>query len=215
MNAGDWIALAMAAITTAGALIAWRQAALAKQSARDAGRQATAAEQSATHADRQATAAERQVAIMQRQLENESIDRHEAAAPRFAVKSAVIEDDSYGQPVALLTIEQTEGTAVSEVKVAAIPSENVHGLLLQRYRIEPDYTTGTVTWGGSAPGTEHMLTVSLEYNFLEPVNVILEFASRQAETGQEWKFVLTAVPLRPPPPPRRQGPRRIWGQDDC
>jgi hypothetical protein len=76
VNAGDWIATASAIVAAAGALIAWRQARLAKRSAEAA--------------DRQATAAEEQVAIMQKQLENETTDRHEAAAPRFIVQSAVL-----------------------------------------------------------------------------------------------------------------------------
>jgi hypothetical protein len=198
VNAGDWIAVASAVVAGAGALIAWRQARLAKRSA-DA-------------ADRQASAAEEQARIMQKQLENETTDRHEAAAPRFAVKSAVLDDDRYGQHVARLMIEQAGGVAVSEVEVAARKEGDVCGLLVNSQAFEPDYATGPVVWNGSAQGTEHPLTVSMEYNFAEPVNVILDFVSRQAETGREWKCTLTAVPRRPPPPPRR-GPRRILDEN--
>jgi hypothetical protein len=196
VNVGDWIAVASAVATAAGAFVAWRQARLAKHSAQAA--------------DRQATAAEEQVAIMQKQLEVETTDRHEAAAPRFTVKSAVLEDDRHGQHVARLTIEQTGGVAVSEVEVAARQQGDVDGLLVNPGAFEPDYATGSVVWKGSAQGMEHRLTVSLEYNFVEPVNVVLDFVSRQAETGREWKYTLTAVPRRPPPPAPRRGPRRIW-----
>lgn len=198
VNTGDWIAVASAVIAAVGAFVAWRQADLAKRSAEAA--------------DRQATAAEEQVAIMQKQLENETTDRHEAAAPRFAVKSAVLEDDSYGQHVARLTIEQTGGVAVSEVEVAARQEGYVLGLLLNPHARDPDYETGPVIWEGSAQGMEYPLTVSLEYNFVQPINVVLDFASRQAETDREWKCTLTAVPRRIPPAPGR-GPRRILGEN--
>jgi hypothetical protein len=198
VNTGDWIAVASAVVAGVGAFVAWRQARLAKHSAEAA--------------DRQATAAEEQVAIMQKQLENETTDRHEAAAPRFTIKSAVLEDDSYGQHVARLTIEQAGGVAVSEVEVAARQEGDVCGLLVNPHAFEPDYATGPVVWNGSAQGTEHPLTVSLEYNFVEPVNVVLDFVSRQGETDREWKCTLTAVPRRPPPPPRR-GPRRILDEN--
>ena len=153
------------------------------------------------------------VAIMQQQLENETTDRHEAVAPRFAVKSAVIEDDRHGQHVARLTIEQAGGATVSEVEVTARREGDVDGLLVNPHAFEPDYTTGAVVWKGSAPGMEHVLTASLEYNFWEPVNVVLDFVSRQADTGRDWKCTLTAVPRRPPPPPRRQMRRRILDED--
>ena len=52
---------------------------------------------------------------------------------------------------------------------------------------------------------EHSLTVSLEYNFVEPVNVVLDFVSRQAESGREWRCALMAVPRRPRPPRRIRG----------
>jgi hypothetical protein len=198
VNTGDWIAVASAIIAAVGAFVAWRQAELAKRSAQAA--------------DRQATAAEEQVAIMQKQLENETTDRHEAAAPRFSVKSAVLEDDRHGQHVARLTIEQAEGVAVSEVEVAARQEGDVHGLLVNPHAFEPDYDTGPVVWEGSAQGMEHPLTVSLEYNFVEPVNVVLDFVSRQADTGREWKCTLSAVPRRPPTSPRR-GPRRILDEN--
>jgi len=198
VNAGDWIAVASAVIGAVGAFVAWRQAGLAKRSAQAA--------------DRQATAAEEQVAIMQKQLENETTDRHEAAAPRFIVKSAVLEDDRHGQHVARLTIEQAGGVAVSEVEVAARREGYVDGLLVNPSAFEGDYATGLVVWEGSAQGMEHRLTVSLEWDFSEPVNVVLDFVSRQAETGREWKCTLTAVPQRPPAPPRR-GPRRILDEN--
>ena len=123
MNAGDWIARASAIVAAAGAFVAWRQAGLAKRSAEAA--------------DRQATAAEEQVAIMQKQWENETTDRHEAAAPRFTVRSAVLEDDRNGQHVALLTIEQAVGAAVSEVEVAARQEGDVHGLLMNPMPLSP------------------------------------------------------------------------------
>lgn len=198
VSTGDWIAVASAVVAAVGAFFAWRQAGLAKRSAKAA--------------DRQATAAEEQVAIMQQQLENETVDRHEAAAPRFTIKSAVLEDDSHGQNVARLMIEQTGGVAVCKVEVTARREGYVHGLLVNPHAFAPDYTTGSVVWEGSARGMEHHLTVSVEYNFVEPVNVVLDFVSRQAETDREWKCTLTAVPRRPPTPPRR-GPRRILGND--
>ena len=190
--------MASAVIAAVGASIAWRQAGLAKRSAQAA--------------DRQATAAEKQVAIMQEQLGNKTTDRHEAAAPIFTVKSAVLEDDSHGQHVGRLTIEQVGGVAVSEVEVDARQKGDVEGLLVKPHAIEPDYKTGPVIWMGSAPRMEHPLTVWLEYNFVQPVNVVLDFVSRQAETGREWKCTLTAVPRRSPPPPRR-GPRRFLSED--
>jgi hypothetical protein len=191
VNAGDWIAGASAVVAAVGAFVAWRQAGLAKRAAQTA--------------DRQAAAAEEQVAIMQKQRENETTDRHEAAAPRLTVKSPVLEDDRHGQPVALLTVEQAGGVAVSEVEVAARQEGGVHGLLVNPHAFEPDYATGPVLWKGSAEGMEHPLTVSLEYNFVEPVNVALDFVSRQAETGREWKCTLMAVPRRPRPPRRIRG----------
>jgi hypothetical protein len=198
VNTGDWIAVASAVVTAVGAFVAWRQAGLAKRSAQAA--------------DRQATAAEEQVAIMQKQLENETTDRHEAAAPRFIVKSAVLQDDRHGQHVARLMIEQAGGVPVSEVEVAAREEGDVYGLLVNPHASEPDYATGPVVWKGSAQGMEHPLMVCLEYNFVEPVNVVLDFVSRQAKTGREWKYTLTAVPRRGPPPPRR-GPRRILDEN--
>jgi hypothetical protein len=127
-------------------------------------------------------------------------------------KSRVLEDDKNGQHVARLTIEQAGGAAVSEVEVAARQNRDVHGLLMNPYAFEPDYATGPVLWKGSAQGMEHPLTVSLEYNFVEPVNVVLDFVSRQAESGGEWRCALTAVPRRPSPPPRR-GARSILDND--
>lgn len=149
---------------------------------------------------------------MQKQLENETTDRHEAAAPRFAVKSAALEDDRHGQHVAWLTIEQVGGVAVSEVEVAARKEGDVCGLLVNPHAFEPNHATGPVVWDGSVQGMEHPLTVSLEYNIVEPVNVVLDFVSRQGETGREWKCTLTAVPRRPSPPPRR-GAHRILDEN--
>lgn len=194
MNTGDWIAVASAMAAAVGAVIAWQQARLAKRSAEAA--------------DRQAIAAEKQVAIMAKQLENEITDRHEASAPTFTVRSAVIEDDSYGQPVARLTIDQASGVAVSEVEVVARQEGDVHGLLVNSSGFGQDYAVGPVLWSGSAQGMEHRLTVFLEYNFVEPVNVVLDFMSREAETGAEWRCTLTAVPRRPSQPPKL-GSRRI------
>jgi hypothetical protein len=57
-----------------------------------------------------------------------------------------------------------------------------------------------------------MLTARLEYNFVRPVNVLLDFTSVQAETGNTWQHTVTAVPSRPPEPnPHR--PRRVWGEE--
>ena len=189
MNAGDWIALASAVIAAAGAAYARWQAVQAKRSA--------------GAAERQASAAEVQVAIMRQQLANETADRHQAAGPHFAVKSAVIKDNSENQPMAHITIEQVSGAAAAEVRITARRNNNVHGLVEH----VADYAPREIIWRDTAPGTTHTLTAYLEYNFLNPVNVVLDFTSVQAGTGRTWRCTLTAVPHRPDPEPRRRSGR--------
>jgi hypothetical protein len=94
--------------------------------------------------------------------------------------SAVIEDNTEGQPVARITVEQDGGAAVSEVRITARSDGNVRGLVAD----EDDYATSAITWNDSAPGTTHELTASLEYNHAGAVNVVLDFTSVQARTGR-------------------------------
>jgi hypothetical protein len=105
----------------------------------------------------------------------------------------VIEDNTEGQPVARITVEQDGGAAVSEVRITARSNGNVRGLVAD----EDDYATSAITWNDSAPGTTHELTASLEYNHAGAVNVVLDFTSVQARTGRTWECTLTAVPRRP------------------
>jgi hypothetical protein len=111
----------------------------------------------------------------------------------------MIEDDWQGQHVARITVEQAAGAAVSEVRITARRNDYVHGLVEH----DGDYTARTIIWHDSAPGASNVLTASLEYNYLEPVNVVLDFTSVQAGTGNTWQQTLTAVPRRPEPEPRR------------
>jgi hypothetical protein len=194
VNAGTWVAVASAVIAAAGAWYSRRQAGQARRSA--------------AAADRQAAAAEQQVAIMRQQLADERADRHQAASPHFTVTSAVIEDNTEGQPIARITVEQDGGAVVSEVRITARSNENVRGLIAH----DTDYDLTTITWHDSAPGTTHELTASLEYRRAGAVNVVLDFTSVQAGTRRTWECTLTAVPRRPDPEPRRRG-GRVWGYE--
>jgi hypothetical protein len=117
----------------------------------------------------------------------------------------VIKDNPELQSMAHITIEQVSGAAATEVTITARRNGNVHGLV----RNVTDYEPRTITWHDTAPGTTNALTAYLEYQHVEPVNVVLDFTSVQAGTGQTWQQTLTAVPRRPDPDPRPAG-RRGW-----
>lgn len=192
MNIASWIAVAGAVIAAAGAWFSLLQAGQAKRSA--------------AAAERQASAAEEQIDLMRQQLVDERAGRHQAAGPHFAITSAVIEDEWHGQHVARITVEQDRGAAVSEVQIRARHNDYVHGLIAG----DGDYTARTITWHDSAPGASNVLTASLEYNYVEPVNVVLDFTAVQAGSGNTWQQTLTAVPRRPEPEPRRGGRARRY-----
>ena len=170
MDAGDWISLGGGVVASAAAGIAIWQAMLAKRSAASAGRQAVAAEQ--------------QVAIMARQLAYQAEDRDDAAGPRFEVLSAEFTDD---QHVVDITVAQTLGGELSSVSVSARQSDNVAILL-------NPVSSGPVRWGVTAPGSTYKLRVKLTYNYVNPVNVVLDFDCTEANGERTWRRTLTATP---------------------
>jgi hypothetical protein len=199
MNAGTWISLAGAVIAGLGALFALVQA-------RGASRSADAADRQAKAAEVQAKAAEDQVAIMQQQLDYTAADIDRADAPAFAVRSAVIETDSRGQYVALINVEQVGGVALTEVEVAA-SGNYVRGMDIGDWE---GTTQPTVTWRDTGPGTVTELTVSLEYEHIDPINVVLDFTCTEAGPGHRtWRSRVIAVPRHPPPPEPGDWLRRL------
>lgn len=186
MDASNWISFGGAGFAGVAAGIAGWQAASAKRSA--------------SAADKQARAAEQQVGIMERQLANETEARDHAAGPQFRVTKAVITDSRYGQREAHITVEQDSGAALSQVTVSTRRSEYVHNLL------EWNDASGPITWTDTAPGSTYDLRASLEYNYVEPVNVVLDFECTEAHGTRTWRRTITAVPQPEPPPP---GPARL------
>ncbi|MFI9181283.1 hypothetical protein ACIGXG_03605 [Streptomyces goshikiensis] len=191
MDAGDWIGLGSAGVAGVAAGIAIWQARIAKASA--------------AAAKTQAKAAERQVLIMEQQLANENADRDHAAGPVFQATSAVIVDDYHGQPEARITVEQAAGAPLSKAIVSTRTSDNVFGL------VRGDETRGSVEWTDTAEGSICALRAALEYNFITPVNVVLDFACVEAHGDRTWQRSITAVPQRPPEEPQRRS-RVRWVQ---
>ncbi|MFE6849032.1 hypothetical protein [Streptomyces sp. NPDC057686] len=168
------------------------------------GWQADSARKQVDAATKQVRAAEEQVDIMRAQLAREIAADDRAAAPTFAV-SAEIVDDSHGEPQARVRIKQTAGPHLARATVTLLPNDNV------RYLSEA--VSDQVEWVNLLPGSENEVTASLEYNFVQPVNVALTITAAEALTQDTdrppriWETPISACAERPAVP--QAGPRRV------
>lgn len=168
-DAGTWIAVAGAVIAAAAA---WY------------GRgQARAANRSAEAADKQAAAAEGQVIIMRQQLAYDKADHHMAAAPGFTFPESTM-----GRRVALISVKQVGGPKLSEVTVTVQRDDYVRGLIGN----DGGGLVETIRWANNAPGSIHHLKVSLAT--ARPVNIVLDFTSVGAGTGETWTYTGATLP---------------------
>ncbi len=137
----------------------------------------------------QAKAARDQVRIMRQQLSNETDDRHEAAGPVFSIwKSA--EKDTAAGPTAEIMVVQEGGPRLSEVTVTTRLNEEVRGLIGE----DGEKIVAAIIWKDNTPETSRQLMASLDPKGQEPVNVVLNFKSVEAETGATWHRALTTTP---------------------
>ncbi|MFJ1708557.1 hypothetical protein [Kitasatospora sp. NPDC088346] len=165
--------------------IALGSAGVAVAAAAVAGWQAWLARRSAEAAERQAAAAEAQIVLM-------SKERDERDSPRFAVISAVIDDDDNGQPIARLEIQQTSGVELRRVQLTA-SGEYVRGDASPRQ------------WNGSVQGGTVHVELDIEWRHVEPVEFELRFNCVGARDQREWTTHARGRASRVQPSPTGQG----------
>jgi hypothetical protein len=164
-DAGTWIAVAGAVIALVAAWSSWWQARAARQ----------------------------QVAIMRRQLQNETDDRHEAAGPVFSLRESVAGTTPKGQPAAKITVVQEGGPALSEVTVTVQRTEGIRGLFGE----DGPEIVDAITWKDNAPGTTRHLLASLDLKGQGLCNIVLNFRVIEDGTGATWNRTRTTIPEIP------------------
>ncbi|MEU1516260.1 hypothetical protein ABZ490_29675 [Streptomyces sp. NPDC005811] len=175
MNTEVVVAIVSAGVSALAAGIAVWQALVAKGQARTA-------EDSALSARRQADAAEAQVQLMQRQIDGEEAERHDARGPIFKLIGHWIDEDQWGQRRAKFQLVQESGPALSSVSVT-VSGDYVDGI-----RPDPDELAAqsSLNLGESSAGAVLQLCVGIEYQHVSPVQVAVRIDCAARDSDSTW-----------------------------